>query len=84
MNKKTLISIGAYVVVAYGAYYYFFSKTAYAKKILSRNKTAATLEELKSRDMGYLRAWASAAAKNLPAFVYQGKTYNTQGGAAKR
>lgn len=84
MKSKTLLWIGVYAVVAYGAYHMFFSKTAYAKKIISSGKSTGTIDALKKFDMGFLRAWSMAATKNEPTFSYKGKTYTTQGGKAKQ
>ena len=84
MKKKTLIWIAVYGVVAYGAYYMYFSKTAYAKKIIKAGKYKGSLEDLKSFDMAFLRVWSKAAGQNNPTFDYNGKTYNTQGGKAAK
>ena len=84
MKKKTLLWIAVYGVVAYGAYYMYFSKTAYAKKIIKAGKSNQSLEDLKSFDMAFLRVWSKAAVQNNPTFGYNGKTYNTQGGKAAK
>jgi hypothetical protein len=84
MKSKTILWIGIYGVVAYGAYYLFFSKNAYAKKIIANGKFTGSLDTLKSFDMGFLRAWSISASKNEPAFSYKDVTYNTQGGKAKK
>jgi hypothetical protein len=80
MKKNTLIWIGVYAVVAYGAYYMYFSKDAYAKAIIKAGKYRKSAEELKSFGMNFLRPWAKAAKNNQPTFTFEGKTYNTQGG----
>jgi hypothetical protein len=82
MKKNTLIWIAVYGVAAYGAYYMYFSKTAYAKKIIKADKSKQSLEDLKSFDMVFLRAWSKAAVENAKTFDYKGKSYNTQGGKA--
>ena len=82
MKKSTFVWIAVYGVVAYGAYYMYFSKTAYAKKIIKADKSKQSLEDLKSFDMAFLRAWSKAAGQNTQTFDYNGKTYNTQGGRA--
>jgi hypothetical protein len=84
MNKKVIFYVGLYAVVAYGAYYMFFSKNAYAKAIKKANASTGTLEDLKKFDMGYLRAWSKAAKNNSATFEYNGKTINTKGGRAVR
>lgn len=81
---KAIMWIAIYGVVAYGAYHFFFSKNAYAKKIIARGKVQGTLDQLKKFDMGYLRAWSIAAVKNEDTFSFKGKTYLTQGGTAKQ
>ena len=84
MNKKTLLYVGIYAVVAYGAYYMYFSKNAYAKAIKKADASTGTLEDLKKFDMAFLRAWSKAAKNNQPTFEYNGKTINTKGGRAVR
>jgi hypothetical protein len=82
MKKNTLVWIAVYGLVAYGSYYAFFSKTAYAKKIIKAGKSNQSLQDLKIFDMAFLRAWSKAAGQNTQTFDYNGKTYNTQGGKA--
>lgn len=82
MNKKVVLYVGIYAVVAYGAYYMFFSKNAYAKTIKKENASTGTLEQLKKYDMSFLRAWSKAAKNNVPTFEFEGKTINTKGGRA--
>ena len=82
MKKNTFIWIAVYGVAAYGAYYMYFSKTAYAKKIIKADKSKQSLEDLKSFDMSFLRSWSKAAGENIQTFDYKGKAYNTQGGKA--
>lgn len=84
MNKKTIFYIGLYAVVAYGAYYMFFSKDAYAKAIIKAGKYRGSVDDLKTFGMNFLRPWARAAKKNEPIFIFEGKTYNTDGGRAKQ
>lgn len=84
MKGKTLIWIGVYAAVAYGAYYMFFSKKAYAKKIKDAGKYNGTVESLTEFGADFLRSWSKAASKNEPTFTLKGKTYNTQGGKAKQ
>ena len=80
MKGKTILWIGVYAVVAYGAYYLYFSKQAYAKKIKDAGMSEGTLEQLKAFDMSYLRDWAKAAKSKQATFTHKGKTYNTKGG----
>ena len=82
MNTKTIVWVGIYGVVAYGAYYMYFSKTAYAKNIIKAGKSQQSVDDLKSFDMGYLRVWSKASSNNEQSFSYKGKSYFTQGGRA--
>ena len=84
MKTKTLVWIGIYAVVGYGAYYLFFSKRAYAKKIIASGKYSSSIDNLLSFDMSYLRDWAKAATKNEAVFTHKGLVYNTQGGLVKK
>lgn len=81
-NGKTIFWVAVYGVVAYGAYYMYFSKTAYAKKIIKAGKSNQSVDDLKSFDMAFLRVWSKAASNNEQTFSYDGKSYNTQGGKA--
>jgi hypothetical protein len=85
MNKKVVFYVGLYAVVAYGAYYMFFSKNAYVKTIRKTNNYSGTAEELKNLvGMNFLRPWAKAAKNNVATFEFEGKTYNTKGGKIVR
>lgn len=84
MKKGTLIWVLVYGAVAYGAYQMFFSKKAYAKKILKSGKYTSSIDNLLSFDMAYLREWSKAAVKNSPDFTYKGVVYLTQGGKIKK
>jgi hypothetical protein len=84
MKGKTLIYVGVYAAVVYGAYYMFFSKNAYAKKIIMSGMYGRSINDLKGFDYGYLRAWSKSASKNEPTFTYKGKVYLTKGGSAKK
>lgn len=84
MKKNTILWVGLYVVVAYGAYAMFFSKDAYAKAIIKAGKYGGSVQDLKSFGMNFLRPWARAAKNNQETFTFEGKTYNTNGGRVKR
>jgi len=84
MNKKAMLYVGIYAVVAYGAYYMYFSKNAYAKVIKKADASTGTLDDLKKFDMAFLRAWSKSAKNNVPTFIFQGKTYSTKGGKIVR
>lgn len=79
-HNKTLLYIGIYGLIAYGGYQLFFSKTAYAKKIIKAKKSTGSVDALKNFDMGYLRVWSKAASNNDAAFSFKGVNYNTNGG----
>jgi hypothetical protein len=83
MNNKTLVWIGIYAVVGYFAYSYFYSKKSSIKKIILSGNFAGSESNLEGFDTGFLRMWANASKNNEPAFIYQGKIYNTKGGRAK-
>lgn len=82
MKKNTLIAIGVYALVGYGAYQMFFSKRAYAKRIIAFGASTGTLDSLTKFDLGYLREWAKSAKTNSPRFSYKSINYNTKGGKA--
>jgi hypothetical protein len=85
MNNRTLLYIGIYAVVGYGAYYMFFSKDAYVKTIRKTNNYGGSEQELKDLvGKNFLKQWAKAAKNNVPTFEFEGKTYNTKGGKIKR
>lgn len=81
-NGKTYLFIALYGIAAYGAYYLFYSKTAYAKKIIKAQKSKGSIDKLISFDMAFLRTWSKSAVNNDTTFTYNGKSYNTQGGTA--
>jgi hypothetical protein len=83
MKNKTLVWIGVYAVVGYFAYSYFYSKKSNIQKIISSGNSTGSVSSLEGFDTGYLRKWANASKNNEPAFIYQGKIYNTKGGKAK-
>lgn len=83
MKKQTLVWIGVYVVVGYFAYSYFYSKKYSIKTIISTGNFNAAPSVLEGFGDKFLKTWASAAKKGQPAFVFEGKVYNTNGGKAK-
>lgn len=84
MKNKSIIWIAVYAAAAFGVYQLYFSKDAYAKTIIKAGKYGGSLEALKSFGMNFLRPWAKAAKNNQPTFIFQGKTFNTQGGRVKQ
>jgi hypothetical protein len=85
MNKKTIFYVGVYAVAAYGAYYMFFSKSAYVRTIKKTNNYSGTAKDLKDLvGKNFLKPWARAAKNNVPTFEFEGKTYNTKGGKIVR
>jgi hypothetical protein len=85
MNKKTIFYVGVYAVVAYGAYYMFFSKSAYVRTIKKTNNYGGSEKDLKDLvGKNFLKPWARAAKNNVPTFEFEGKTYNTKGGKIVR
>jgi hypothetical protein len=85
MNKKTIFYVGVYAVVAYGAYYMFFSKSAYVRTIKKTNNYGGSEKDLKDLvGKNFLKPWARAAKNNVPTFQFEGKTFNTKGGKIVR
>lgn len=85
MNKKTLLYIGIYAVVAYGGWYlYSNTKKAYARIILDSGMAGGGLESLLGFGKNYLKPWAMAAKSKQATFVFEGKSYNTKGGKIVR
>jgi hypothetical protein len=73
-------------LIAAGLYFYLKTQTkeAYANTIKKYGKSMGEISQLLTFDKPYLKAWAKAARKGQETFEYQGKTYNTQGGSAKK
>lgn len=85
MKKQTLVWIGIYAVVGYAAYMYFRpSKNKDINTIISTGNYNSAPLNLQGFGDKYLRAWAAAAKKGLPNFVYEGKVYETSGGKLKK
>lgn len=83
MNKKTAFYIGIYAVVAYGAWYlYNNTKKAYAHVILNSGSAGGGEAALLAFDKEFLKSWAKSVKSKAPTFLYQDKTYNTNGGKA--
>lgn len=83
MNKKTLLYVGIYAVVAYGGWYlYSNTKKAYANKILKAGLAGGGEAPLLQFDKGFLKAWAGAAKSGQTTFMYNGVSYNSKGGKA--
>lgn len=84
MKKQTLVWIGIYAVVGYAAYMYFKpSKKKNIDTIISTGNYSSAPSNLEGFGEDFLKSWAKAAKKNEPAFVFQGKVYNTNGGRIK-
>jgi len=87
MNKKVYIWV-ALAILGVGGYlaYKEFKKV----KVLTKEESVdIIIENGKHKDRnisnfedGYLKAWANAILENKETFVYNGKSYRTQGGTA--
>lgn len=94
-NKKALKAIGLLAIVAAIAFVgvkqfnkgkdnqplTMPEKTAYANAIVASGK-AANVAALITYEDGYLKAWLDAIKKGQSTFLYNGKTFKTQGGTA--
>lgn len=86
MKNKTYIWI-AVAILGVGGYYVYklykkplkLTKEQSINLIFETGKNSSK-ESLLSFEEGYLKAWANAILKNKDTFVYNSKTYNTQGG----
>jgi hypothetical protein len=86
MNKKAYIWI-AVAILGVGGYYAYklykkpveLTKEESVNLIVEKGKSTSK-ETLLTFEEGYLKAWANAILQNKDAFVYNAKTYNTQGG----
>jgi len=89
MNKKTLLYVGIYAVVAYGGWYlYNNTKKAYVKKILSggivSGVSASDEAALLTYEKGFLKSWSIGLKDKSETFTYNGKNYYTKGGRGVR
>jgi hypothetical protein len=83
MNKKAILYVGIYAVVAYGAWYlYNNTKKAYAAIILKAGMAGGGEAALLAFDKAYLKPWAMAVKAKAASFTYNGVNYNTNGGKA--
>jgi hypothetical protein len=81
MNKKQLLWIALGGVAVYGAWYMikYMHVTPKEKNILDIvGMRYANFED------AFLKAWAEATKSGVPEFTYNGKTYLTENGRAKR
>lgn len=81
MNTKTLMYVGVYAVAAYLVY--GMVKNNYVSK---RLKSIALINDLKYKGFedAFLKEWAKSSKLNKAEFTYNGKTYLTKGGTAKK
>ncbi len=84
-TTKGIITVVTVLAVGYAAYYFLLwdKKAFYAKKIEAAGKhgSASSLIQILGED--FLKQWYKAVKKGSDSFLYQGKTYNTQGGKLK-
>lgn len=91
MNKNSKLVTGLVVVGGLAAIYFLMVKP---KLLMSKDKAIDTIIKkgyytkgragLEELDNGYIMAWAKAAKKDADTFLYQNKTYLTQGGRAQK
>lgn len=83
-NVKGALTIAVVGAIAFGVYKLAFkTKRAYARAIFNKGKTTS-YAGLLTMDEPYLKEWAKSAKIGAETFTYNGKTYNTMGGAAVR
>ncbi len=86
MKNKTYILV-ALAILGVGGYYAYklykkpveLTKEQSVNLIIEKGK-ASNKETLLTFEEGYIKAWANAVLRNENTFVYNSKTYNTQGG----
>jgi|688.fasta_scaffold2582231_2 hypothetical protein len=87
INQKTLITIlvvaGA-VIIAYKFLGTKKDKRFYAKYLTSNGFYGSAITNILDFDEDFLVEWYKAAEAGKSSFDYKGKTYNTQGGSAKK
>jgi len=88
MNKNVLTSV--LVIGGLAAVYFFLVKPKKLNKnqaidlIIQKGYFTSGRSNLESFDDAYVLAWAKAAKKGDEVFIYEGKTYNTQGGKLQK
>jgi len=84
MKKVNWINVGIVLGATYFLVQFFRPrKKQYALSILEMGNSTS-YEGLLSFDEPFLKEWAYASNLRMPTFEYQGKTYMTKGGKAKR
>ena len=94
MKKNTVLYIG---IVAVAVYLLMFKKKKsvvggdpvvvrdYALEIIKKGNSIATYQKIVTTfSQDFLKNWADASLNGAETFMYQGKTYLTKGGRAKR
>lgn len=76
----TVLVVGGLAFLAYKVLGKTKDKRYYATQIINNGYYSSGITALLSFDQPYLEAWAKAAKKGEPTFMYGGKTYITQGG----
>lgn len=87
MNKNSKVITGIVVAGGLAALYFLVLKpklmsTERAINIIIKKGYAENRTVLKTFGEDYLKAWGKAAQKEDDTFVYNGRTYLTQGGRA--
>jgi len=85
MKKLNLVNV---VIVGAAAYFLFQflrpRKKQYALDIVKKGNSSSYDALIKYFQEGFLKQWAYASNLGLSTFDYEGKTYVTKGGGAKR
>ncbi len=81
-KQSALVILGVVAVVGSVWYFTTHNKRYYAQSIVKYGGTQGSIVELMLMDTGYLKAWAKALNHNNVTFSYNGKNYNSTGGAA--
>jgi hypothetical protein len=81
MNKKTILWIGVIGVSAYGIWWMVKNM-----HVTPREKAILEIQadKFKGFEDTFLKAWADAKKKMMDEFSYNGKTYFTKTGTAKK
>lgn len=84
MKNKTIFWVVGFGAVAFGVYQLYFSKSAFANTIIRTGNFTSGKAALMGFGSNFLKPWAKAAKNGQPTFVFEGKTYNTNGGRVKQ
>lgn len=81
-KTKGYLFLGAIVVLGGLTFFIYHDDKKRAAKTIAKYNGASSYGKLLTMDKAYLIAWAKGLKKGNEQFSYQGKNYNTAGGAA--